>query len=116
MEAHDDFPEDQTHDQRRGPGHLVARDEHREGGSIGVPKTRIHSHRLALWERNAHRFQVLELPDRSPINREDNTLRVPKKGVGVEVFGGIEPEVELLLFVTFALCIYIGVDYVWVSA
>ena len=46
-------------------------------------------------------------------------LDIPYDGIGVEVFGWIEPEMELLLSVSFALCEDIGVEGVrftrWVS-
>ena len=37
-------------------------------------------------------------------------LDIPYDGIGVEVFGWIEPEMELLLSVSFALCEDIGVE------
>lgn len=40
---------------------------------------------------------------------------IPKEGVGVKIFGGVEPQVELLLPVAFPLSEHIGVDYIWIS-
>lgn len=44
-----------------------------------------------------------------------NALRIPKNGIGVEICCWIEPEIELLLSVAFALAEHIGVKNVWVS-
>lgn len=41
-----------------------------------------------------------------------DSLRVPENGVSVKCGSWIEPEMELLLLVTFPLRIYIGVDCV----
>lgn len=38
------------------------------GPVIGVPKARVHSHGLTLWEWNATWLGILELSDGSPIN------------------------------------------------
>ena len=37
-----------------------------------------------------------------------NVLRIPENGVSVEIGGGIEPKIELLLSVAFALSDHIG--------
>lgn len=44
-----------------------------------------------------------------------NPLGVPKNGIGVEICSGIEPEIELLLFVAFALAVNIRVKNVRVA-
>lgn len=44
-----------------------------------------------------------------------DALRVPQDGVGVEVLGGVEPEIELLFSVTFSLREYVRVEDVWVA-
>lgn len=36
-----------------------------------------------------------------------DALRIPKNGICVEVFGGVEPQIELLFPVTFPLCEYV---------
>lgn len=41
---------------------------------------------------------------------------IPEDGVGVEVFGGVEPEVESLLSITDAIDIDIGLDRVWFAS
>ena len=43
-------------------------------------------------------------------------LRVPENGVSVEIGGGIEPKIELLLSVAFALTEHICVKNVRISA
>ena len=45
-----------------------------------------------------------------------NVLRIPENGVSVEIGGGIEPKIELLLSVAFALTEHICVKYVRISA
>lgn len=37
-------------------------------------------------------------------------LGIPYDGIGVEVFGGVKPEIKLLLSVPFALCEHIGME------
>ena len=44
-----------------------------------------------------------------------NPLGIPNNGVGVEGRSGIEPELELLFFVAFALCKYICMNCIWTS-
>ena len=44
-----------------------------------------------------------------------DVLGIPKDGVGVEIIGGVEPEMELLLSVPFPLCEHIGVNCVRVA-
>lgn len=39
-----------------------------------------------------------------------DALRIPQDGIGVEVLGRVEPQIELLLPVTLSLCVHIGVD------
>jgi len=41
--------------------------------------------------------------------------RIPKNGIGVEVFGGVEPKIELLLSVSFSLSEDVGVKNIRVS-
>lgn len=43
-------------------------------------------------------------------------LGIPCDGVGVEILGGIEPQVELLLPVALPLSKHIGVDDIWLAA
>ncbi|KAF7837056.1 uncharacterized protein G2W53_005538 [Senna tora] len=49
-------------------------------------------------------------------NHIEEKVISPDDGVSVEVFGGVEPEVELLLSVSFALCVDIGVKNIRVTA
>ena len=44
-----------------------------------------------------------------------NALRIPEDRIGVKVSSGVKPEVKLLLFVTFAICEYIGMQSVRVA-
>ena len=44
-----------------------------------------------------------------------DVLGIPKDGVGVEIIGGVEPEMELLLSIPFPLCEHIGVNCVRVA-
>jgi hypothetical protein len=39
-----------------------------------------------------------------------NLALVPEEGVGVEIFGRVEPEVKPLLTVTYTIDIHIGLD------
>ena len=41
---------------------------------------------------------------------------IPEDGIGVEILGWIEPQLELHLSVSFPLCEHIFVERVWVSA
>lgn len=45
-----------------------------------------------------------------------NMFRIPENRVGVKISSGVEPEVELLLSVTFALCINISVNNIRITA
>ena len=45
-----------------------------------------------------------------------DVLGLPDDGVGVKVFGGVKPEIELLFPVALALCVDIGVKNVRVTA
>ena len=45
-----------------------------------------------------------------------DVLGIPKDGVGVEIIGGVEPEMELLLSIPFPLSEHIGVNGVRVAA
>lgn len=42
-----------------------------------------------------------------------DAVGVPEDGIGVEISSGVEPEIELLLSVAFALTEHIGVENVW---
>jgi hypothetical protein len=42
--------------------------------------------------------------------------RIPEDGIGMEILGGIKPELELHLSVSLPLCKDIRVERVWVSA
>lgn len=42
-------------------------------------------------------------------------MRIPYDGVGVEVVGGVEPEIELLLPIAFPLCEYVSMENIRVS-
>ena len=44
-----------------------------------------------------------------------NALRVPKDGVSVEISSWVEPEIELLLSVSFALAEHIGVKNIGIT-
>lgn len=43
-------------------------------------------------------------------------MRIPQDGIGVEILGGVEPEIELLLSVPLTLGEHVGVQDVRVSA
>lgn len=47
---------------------------------------------------------------------EHDAIGVPEDGVGVEIGGGVEPEMELLLSVAFPLAEHVGVESVGVAA
>lgn len=45
------------------------------GPILSVPKARVYSHGLVLWERNPFCLQILELPYWCPIHRESVTIK-----------------------------------------
>ncbi|RRT45126.1 hypothetical protein B296_00035561 [Ensete ventricosum] len=95
---------------------------------IRVPEAGVDSHGLVLGERDAPRFQVLEVSDRGAVDHEAAEERRRQEceigivddgrmvGVGVEVRGGIKPELELHLPVPLPLGEHVGVEGVGISA
>ena len=44
-----------------------------------------------------------------------NFCGIPVDGVIVKISSWVKPEVKLLLSASFSLCIYVGIDSVWLS-
>lgn len=108
---------------------------------VSIPEAWVYSHWLVLWERDTNWFGVLEHPNRSVVHQETetgkfgsanqirtrtrkvvsrliclhNVLGLPYDWIGVEILSGIEPEIELLLPVSFPLCEDISVEDVRIT-
>lgn len=82
---------------------------------VGAPEARVEPHRLRFGERDPEPLKVLEFPDRGSVDGDDDFGGVPEDRVGVEVFGWVEPEAELLLALAFALGVDVCVEGVGVA-
>ena len=79
-----------------------------------VPQRGVHRHGLPAGVRQI--TVALEAPDEEVVDLEDDVLVVPDDGVGVEVGGRVEPEVELVLLLAVAVGPHVGVEHDGVAA
>ncbi|KAH0465913.1 hypothetical protein IEQ34_006016 [Dendrobium chrysotoxum] len=99
------------------------------GPIVSVPEAGVDSHGLTLWERHPFRLQISEYPYGRPVHHESahafikrsgdglhNLSGIPDNRVGVEILGGIEPELELHLPISLPLREHVGVQRVRVAA
>jgi hypothetical protein len=86
------------------------------GPVLGVPDAGEDVRRLPRRERHPARGVVPEHPDGGAVDVEDDVVRVPEDGVGVEVRRGVEPQHELLLPLAPAVAEDVGVQEVRLAA
>jgi|UniRef100_A0A804RG34 hypothetical protein len=92
---------------RGGPVHLHL--PLLRGPVAAVPQRGVHRHGLPARVRQVR--VPLEAPHEEVVHLEDDVLVVPDDGVGVEVGGRVEPQVELVLLLAVAVGPHVGVQH-----